>query len=379
MEPPQSAARGARLVPLLSAPLAALLAAACTSFGPGTIRGARFDYNAEIAKSWDEQLLLNLVRLRYRDTPQFVQVGSVLARYTRGAGAAAGALLGVDGTSRTETSIGGNVAYEESPTITYVPLQGEGFTRHLLIPIGAQPLFLMAQSGWSIERLLRCCMQQVNGIRNAPGAAGPTPLRGDDAADFVALAALLREMQIDGTLASLVTAVDGGAGSIQGGEPRLVLAPTGDPDEDRRIEQLRALLSLDEACVEFPVRPGHGRGDGCAVVMQTRSLLGVMFFLSLGVQVPAEHVERGLVTRSVDGDGRPYDWSRLVGGLLQVQNAASWPEDAFVVVRYRDRYWYIDDADLESKSTFFLLTWLFNLQATSAAGVGPVLTVGTGG
>ena len=50
------------------------LALGCNAIGPRTIPGARINYNEAIARSWDEQLLLNLVRLRYRDTPLFRRV-----------------------------------------------------------------------------------------------------------------------------------------------------------------------------------------------------------------------------------------------------------------------------------------------------------------
>ena len=63
-----------------------------TGMGPGSIPAARFDYTEAIAASWNEQLLLNLVRLRYRDTVQFLEVSSVITQYTldQQASAAAG-------------------------------------------------------------------------------------------------------------------------------------------------------------------------------------------------------------------------------------------------------------------------------------------------
>lgn len=59
---------------------AALAATGCRApLGPKTIPPARLNYNEAISRSWDEQLLLNLVRLRYRDNPLFVDVTSVSA------------------------------------------------------------------------------------------------------------------------------------------------------------------------------------------------------------------------------------------------------------------------------------------------------------
>ncbi|MFN6193398.1 MAG: hypothetical protein ACK5BN_06205, partial [Planctomycetota bacterium] len=64
--------------------------------------------------------------------------------------------------------------------------------------------------------------------------------------------------------------------------------------------------------------------------------------------------------------------------LLRGRHADERPPTAYVAVPYRGSWWYIDDADLDSKSTFFLLTWLFNLQASNAQAIGPMLTVGAG-
>lgn len=347
--------------------------AGCSPFGPATIPAARFDYNQTIARSWDEQLLLNLVRLRYRDTPQFLQIGSVLARYSRVAGAEAGVAVGADGTSRTAFPAGVNVAFEETPTITYVPLQGEEFTRHLLRPIGVQPLFLLARSGWSIERLLRCCVQQINGLPNAPSCAGPTPTAAPDTAAFRALAKALRALQVEGVLGSLVDGVDDTVATPGAPPPRFLLG-----NDDPRVADLRRIMALDGSCREFPVETGLGAGSGCSIVLQTRSLLGVMFFLSLGVEAPERDLALGLVTNTLDAAGRSYDWKELVGDLLRVRHADERPPTAYVAVPYRGSWWYIDDADLDSKSTFFLLTWLFNLQASNAQGIGPMLTVGAG-
>ncbi len=47
------------------------LALGCGTLGPSAIKGERINYNSAIQRSNDEQLLLNLVRLKYRDTPSF--------------------------------------------------------------------------------------------------------------------------------------------------------------------------------------------------------------------------------------------------------------------------------------------------------------------
>ncbi|MGB5265138.1 MAG: hypothetical protein WBN30_01025, partial [Polyangiales bacterium] len=102
-----------------------VLLSSCTKVGPKSIRKTRFDYNSAIIDTRNEQMLANLVRLRYRDTPYFIEVSSVATQYVRGvAGSASVGGIGGPG-SKAVGGVGGDVYYEDRPTITYTPLQGE--------------------------------------------------------------------------------------------------------------------------------------------------------------------------------------------------------------------------------------------------------------
>ena len=55
---------------------------------------------------------------------------------------------------------------------------------------------------------------------------------------------------------------------------------------------------------------------------------------------------------TVTGDGGcPFDWNGLLGGLFRVQVSRLPPLHAYVAVSYRGYWYYIADADLESKAT----------------------------
>jgi hypothetical protein len=352
---------------LVPAALAALLLAGCAAqIGPRTIPRARFDYGEALARSWNEQLLLNLVRLRYRDTPQFLDVGSVVTHFTLAAGAGAEATVGEEG-DFAEATAGANAAYAEEPTITYSPLQGNDFVARLLAPVSPANLVLLSQSGWSIERLLLCCVQKINGLRNATGAAGPTPDYAPPYEEFQRVAKLLRSLQIAGVIEA----------EMDPESQALMITLADDPGPlAEEVRQVRELLGLPEGTASFPVTSGLRKRKPGEIAMAGRSLLSVLFFLSQAVEVPEQHEREGRVTVTLQADKTRFDWTLATGGLLRVRTSPTPPADAAVRVRYRGHWFYIADTDLHSKTTFSLLTYLFSLKSGNQEFKEPVLTLG---
>ena len=115
--------------------------------------------------------------------------------------------------------------------------------------------------------------------------------------------------------------------------------------------------------------------------IDTRSLMGVLYYLSNGVEVLPGDLESGIVTATVDAAQNPFDWSALMSGLFQVRvsEGRRRPSDATLAVRHRKRWFSIPDGDLSSRSTFLLVSQLFTLQAGDVDEVKPVLTLPVGG
>jgi len=359
-----------RLTTLLS--VAALLASttACvTNFGPRMVQPARFNYNQAIANSHDQQLLLNLVRLRYRDTPVFLSVGSVLTQYTIEGSAAAS----VSDFRDTVVDVGAGIAYSEKPTITYTPLQGEQFARRMLTPVAPEALILLAQSGWSIERLALCCVEQMNTLRNAPSASGPTPDYTPRYAEFKRVARLLRELQIAGMIDLRLE----DAAAEDDRQTRLFMQTRPNTTWRDKVTEIRSLLGLPEDRSEFRLTSRLTGADD-EISIRTRSIYGTLSYLSQAVVPPDSHKAAGKVTRTPGADGSELNWTDVLGGIFKVHSSARPPNDAFVAVRYRDHWFFIADDDLQSKTTFNMVTLIFALQATPASGAGPLLTVNTG-
>src|SRR4029453_15279221 len=95
---------------------------ACRAIGARQVPMDRFDYNAAVATSANEQMLLNLVRLHYSEVPVFLALNSVLTQYVwTGEVGVSGA--GGENTNFPSWTAGGsaNLRYIERPTITYTP------------------------------------------------------------------------------------------------------------------------------------------------------------------------------------------------------------------------------------------------------------------
>ena len=60
---------------------ALFLISGCAAQGAKRVPRDRFDYNAALAQSTREQMLLNIVRSRYLEVPVFLTVSSVLTQY----------------------------------------------------------------------------------------------------------------------------------------------------------------------------------------------------------------------------------------------------------------------------------------------------------
>ncbi len=367
-----------RRLTLILIPLA--LAGCGAHLGPKSLPGARISYNEAISRSWNEQMLLNLVRLRYRDNPQFLEVAGVTTQLTFEAAAGAGGDfdLGAGGDS-AGASLG--VAYTETPTISYTPLHGTAFAQRVLAPFEPRVLTLLSQSGWSIERLMLCCVHQINGLRNAPSAAGPTPsYEPPHYREFQEASALLRELQVAGWIQATIrrrsAAGEGGQRVVLSFLPHTSTA--GYEGLESKLRRLRELLELPTGASEFEISDAVlDRGES-EIGVVGRSLMGTLFFLSQSVEVPSAHEEAGWVTVTRHTDGSRFDWDELSGRLLRVHTSPDMPTNAFVKVLYRGHWFYLDDSDLNSKTSFGLLKYLFSLQSEPSSAA-PLLTLSAGG
>ncbi len=342
-----------------------LLMAGCTGIGAARIEGDRHNYNQAIQQTNDEQLLLNLVRLKYRDTPFFMEVSNVASQFTFSAGADASSSF-TEGAAGT-FGFGAETSIQERPTITYTPLQGDQFIQRFLAPIKLQTIALLYHSGWKVDRLFLLCLQRMNKAKNAASATGPTPKMAPGYEEFSRAVRILHRFQRQDTMELIF--------QINNEFPQLIL---------KFDEEVQDSPDLREFSNLVGVSPDNGRfkmtalDDSQNIRIKTRSLLGIMYYLSQGIEVPVRHQELGKVTITHDASGQVFDWDNITGDLFKIRSAEGRPDSASIAVKHRGTWFYIDDADLSSKSTFSLLAQIFSLQAGGGAGGGLLLTLPIG-
>lgn len=103
-QPSAVAGNAARSIVVVIA--AVLCGTGCVSIGPQTIPKDRVDYLDSIGESSKRQTLLNMLRLRYMDTPMFIDVSSVVASYGVGATVGADAKVGTTSAASSLSQVG---------------------------------------------------------------------------------------------------------------------------------------------------------------------------------------------------------------------------------------------------------------------------------
>lgn len=358
--------------------IAVMMLTGCTHLGPWVARESQRPYNEALVYSWKEQLLLNLVRLRYRDDVYFLEVSNVVSNYALDMHASLDLTfpsMSRPGSQKFTPFIG----YQENPVITYVPLQGAEYVKRLLGHIPMRMVMGLANSGWSIERVLKICVQEINGIPNAIDAAGPTPDYLPQYEEFHRLASNLRKLQI-ANLLKIDTDPNHNKIALESlvepGDKELYFRMICNGTHDPAIREVQASLGLNEACKRYRFCGNVLADENPDVIrLKTRTFLGALYYLSQAVEVPQEHIDCGLVNVTRDENGNPINWCDIIGDAMLIRVQETKPLFAAVKVYYRGYWFYIDDRDLSSKSSFMLLSKLFNIQAETSGCNTPQLTI----
>jgi hypothetical protein len=420
-----------RTRPLVSGALcvaAALLGSGC-AFGPRSLERSQLLYNEAIKSTDDEQQLLNLVRLRYIDTPMTIDVSSVASQYELSGGLEARPFFSTEGVNLTPpngpfksfTSLlpSANVGATTRPTIAMTPLNDSENIRNLFQPNTLDGIIFMSETSWPVSTVFRLWVEYLNEVPNAPSASGPARGPAPAFERYLRVMQLFQELQdIDKmrfvrletitelgsplptdavNAATMVEAAKNGLEYRQNNDRtwtlikkdrRLVLRFHSSVIDSPLVKELCTLLNLKPEQTQYDVTvgvpplqtPKEGAVPESRLNIFPRSTVQALFYLSKGVEIPLEHYARGYVHPTTGQDGSPFDWQQLTGDFFTVHSVKQRcrPDCAYVAVKYRDYWYYIDDRDNESKIAFTHMSAMVRLNMLSSKKGGPTLTLPVG-
>ena len=395
----------------------------CQHYGPRSIVADRIEYNEAIATSWKEQTLLNIVKLRYMDTPFFIDVPQITGGYTlQGTATANGGIFPpVSPLASFAQQLGGSLnlqgSYQDRPTISYAPQTGSQFVRNLTQPINPGSVLFLLQSGYPADVVFNLTVDSINGIRNRSVSGGQ--LRPADP-EFTRIVRAMRKAQISGHVGIRVD---------QEADKRDAVAfffrDEGiDPELAQELAAVRRILRVDPDQRDFRVAFGATAANPNEIAILSRSVIRILSELSTFVDVPVEHLANGIAPdlgaqRYLDDREGRVESSRptillsqhLVGledsthptvvgaessdhrateaetGPLLAQHPASAPPplrvrsgdepptNPFAAVCYEGKWFWIEKNDFHSKRTLSYLLVLLALADTGAKEGLPVITI----
>lgn len=342
---------------LVFSALIVVLFYSCSSIGPKTIPTDGFNYNQRILAQENEQILLNIVRLRYAETPLFINVSSIINQYSRESKASIDG-KSIFGSATAEAGVSGG--WTDKPTITYTPMSGKAFSESLLQPISPAIVFYFIQSGWSPSKLLNITTSHMNGINNT---VNTSRFHYTAESDFTSLTEKLEYLQQKGILGMEIKRIDQEM-NVNIFFPKRIKNDT----VKSVIAEVKEILRLSTEINRFPIRYGPFQRDPEEIFLQTHSLLEIFFGLSNYIEVPEEHI----------ANGKTFEFkSQENPAIIKIFSSKDKPENAYVAIKNRDYWFYIDDSDWNSKSTFGIVQVLLNLSKGTDPSKGPLISIGS--
>ncbi len=359
-----NAFKARRVLALATLSMIVVALTGCAMAGPRSISMGRALYNKTIDKTENEQILLSIVKGRYAESYTLLAVNSIAANVRFSSNASIQAGFGSrENFAGNLVPFSGGLVYEENPTITYTPVQGEQYLRQLLTPIPLDILILLLRNEIYPMSPFTLLASRINNMRN-PEFLGGTLAAPDNR--FERFVELTEELHRAGVLMFVA--------DLNKDAPFSVLITGYAPAYSDKVKNFLVLLGLpslkDESKdIVIPIYFAVKRENLDGIAISTRSTFDLVQILGASIEVPQEHVTEGVTFH--------YPALGLPGKNIHIYASKEEPKRAAIAVNYRGYWFYIDDSDLNTKFLFRTLYTLWTTVIASSADqkAAPVLTI----
>lgn len=378
----------------------------CVSIGPSELCINRKLYNDVAKETEQEQLLKNIVRIRYFDAPYFLSLSSVTGSYSLGTSLSGSPNLSytTNGplTSWSVTkSLGLNpsVAYSDSPTLSFSPVADSQFAREIMTPLTMAQLLIPYSSGpnstiYDFIFVARLVFGRMEDLSNADSIVSSKIIEMPKYEKFYRALSLILELRTRGVIdirqyvLSHVSMIriqfNSKADSILPAAIELKKLLHAPADSDNLYLSDEFDPCPMKSTIEDVISPNQKKSfrADCpltnTVHVELRSIQEIIRYLSFGVEVPPCDLQKGYALQLRYPDGTLFDLQPLYHSLFHVYWSDCVPQDAIIKTYYHGHWFYISDTDLDSKVTFRYLQSLIILLAGNQVGENqtkPVLTI----
>jgi hypothetical protein len=236
-----------------------------------------------------------------------------------------------------------------------------------MTPLAPEAVFSTVEAGWPAEAILFATVSRLNGLKNQEASIAGFS---DAEPRFLRALQLMGRIQAAGAVSLRVEQ------DSQRHQTTVLAIQSKDVPEQTLADsrELRQLLGLSPDATEFRLVAGSLAANDRELALRTRSILHILGLMAAQVEVPAEDVNRGRATPGVvDAIAQEPPPVRLA----RIRSSKVRPKNAYVVVEYRDHWFWIDDEDLKSKRAFAFIMMLFTLTDSGEKQGLPVLTIPT--
>ena len=405
------------------------LLAGCQA-GPSLYKTSFTEYNEAVRQTLDEQMLANLVRMRYYQSPIFLQVSSLNSSFSVGGNAGVSGTFVEGGADSYGANLGGT--YSENPTITFSMPDSEKYYGRLLAPLSTKQVTSLVLAGFDSELVFRTSVRGFNGLRNLDADfddSSEEPLAHVKFREALGLIKKLRAegfvdlelggkqtdwsspITIDESSALSQVLLLGATSYAMSNDAEIVAYPDGKwqthmyeknmalrfspaSKDSADAQRLKKLLGLEIDRYNFPIveaemvnaekaRGVLGQPPGALdpsvvwseIGLRGRSMLEIMQVASKEVQVPSEAIQRGIATSN---RSQTHSSNTDASDWLVIKSSVDAPDNSSLKIQHKGYWYYIEDSDLQSRRTFSMLSAFFSVVGGTVPGAQPVMTIPVG-
>jgi len=383
--------------------------ASCSSIGPSEIGLNRPIYNDVSRESEQEQLLKNLVRLRYSEVTYWLKMTSVTSSFSLSSSLSVNPSLsygtnnpGSSSNVSRSLSVSPSLSYSDSPTLSFVPIESAEFATQMQTPLTMSQLLIPYGGNYGVIHdfnfIAKLVFDSIGTLSNAEAMVASKIVEIPRYKSFYEVLQIILDLRVKGEL-EVREFINNGISMIHVSFNTLAASKL---PQAIRLKQLLFLpldtdgfylsdafnpCPLPESPDVFLYNSKNYFLKDCpiskAVPVQLRSVLEILRFLSFGVHIPAVDLKKGVALELKDENGDPFNLHPIFDKLFKVYSCDKEPqENVYVKTYYRHHWFYIKSNDLDSKAAFTYLQRLMSLIAGTQANITPqstpVLTIPVG-